>query len=115
MDLLLSDGDICLDARGCEVKAQGTDELIQQALIRLCTRRGSFALNPSLGSTLYTLRGLRGERLSSAVFACCQQALAPIAGISLEKTDCRLTIDGGLEIDLYLKADGENAVLSLNA
>ena len=55
MDELLQQGDLADDLCGGVKEIDGTDELIQRAMIRLTMPRGSFPYNEELGSGLAQL------------------------------------------------------------
>ncbi len=113
MDTLLKDGDFFLDERGRPVAVQGVDELIQRALLRLTTKKGAFALDTALGSELYRLRGSSGEQLTALARGYVEQALLPVNGLSVEGVACSPTPEGGVQLDVYLRASGAQSLVSL--
>lgn len=113
MDTLIKDGDFCLDGRGRPVVLEGVDELVQQALLRLTTKKGAFALDTTLGSELYRLRGCGRERMAALAQGYVEQALLPINGLSVEGVQCAFTPEGGVKLDVYLKANGAQSLVSL--
>lgn len=94
MDTLLVGGDHCTDARGLPIKIDGDRETVQRALIRLSVRRGALPAEPGLGSELYKLRGARGELLDRLALSYVQEALAPMAGVSVEKVGVERSGEG---------------------
>ena len=113
MDTLLKDGDFYLDERGCPVKIEGANELVQQAVLRLTTRKGAFALDKSLGSELYRLRACGKEKLASLAEAYVAQAVLPVNGLELQKVQCEATAQGVLRLDVYIKLLGEESLITL--
>lgn len=85
MDTLLVGGDHFLDGRGLPVTLSGSAELIQRALLRLSIKRGSFVLDPTLGSELHRLRGTQTEVMERLALSYAQEALATMPGVSVSR------------------------------
>ncbi len=105
MDTYLQYGDHGLSGRGMPYSISGTAELLQRAWIRLIVKRGSFSLDPTLGSDLYKLKRTGTAQLEQAALACVQQALYPIKALTVEGIQCsydsqadRLTIQLELRV-----------------
>lgn len=108
MDTLLTNGDYALDERGFPARVSGIEELAQQAVLRLTTKRGAFALDAALGSELYRLRG---RDISAAAERCVAQALVPVAGLAVESISCEALGEGGARLDIRLSASGGETVV----
>lgn len=89
MDTLLVNGDHGLDSRGLPAVVTGDRELIQRALVRLSVRKGSLGGAPTLGSELHRLRGARAEHLDRLALSYVQEALAAMAGVTVESVAVR--------------------------
>lgn len=91
MDLLLDfeKRDHAQTLQGWPTPITGEEELAQRLRLRLTLRRGSFRLDPELGSRLYALP--RGDREGMERFArdAIEEALAPMPEVRLEGLDCR--------------------------
>ncbi len=91
MDLLLDlEGrDQAQTPQGWPVPVTGAEEMAQRVRLRLTVRRGSFRLDPELGSRLYAMP--RGEAAVMERFAreAIEEALAPLTGVRLEEVSCR--------------------------
>lgn len=74
--------------RGLPQLVGGAEELIQRALIRLTVRRGSFALDPGLGSELNTLRAAGQKNLDDAAANLVRQALLPLPEVEATRVRC---------------------------
>ena len=115
MDTLLAGGDHSTDARGLPRRITGTQELIQRALIRLQVKKGSFALDPSLGSELHKLRRSGSETNNRLAMGYVQEALAPLQGVSVESVRCSLSGSEDLLVTVELLARGESVLLEVTA
>lgn len=72
-----------MDSRGIPVAIGGDRELIQRALMRLTIKKGSFGLDPGLGSELYRLASVRGGDLARVALSYAQEALLPMPEVSV--------------------------------
>ncbi|SDN83000.1 hypothetical protein [Acetanaerobacterium elongatum] len=113
MDTLIQNGDFALDDRGFLKTVQATDELLQQALLRLTARKGAFALDKELGSELYKLRGGNRQRLNDVARGYVKQALLPISGLTVEDVQCAYTAEGAARLDVTLRVNDTQSVVSL--
>ena len=75
--------------QGWAIPITGAEEIAQRIRLRLCIRRGSFALDPDLGSRLYSLPRGDGAMMEAAARAIIEEALAPMAGVRLAEVRCR--------------------------
>ena len=110
MTILLKDGDYALDGQGRILEADGTQALLQQALIRLQARKGRFPLDETLGSELYRLDLNRAEL--SDIEPLVREALAPIKGLRL--TGLNRSVQGDGRLTLALQFEGTELALTLS-
>ncbi len=89
MDTLLRDGKPATDLCGLPIAVSGEEELVQRCLIRLVTRRGSFAPDPTLGSRLRSLPKASPEVLQGLAAACVREALEDMPYVSVTELSCR--------------------------
>lgn len=92
-DTLICDGDYVTDADGLP-KDASENTLLQMMYICLAVKKGSFCLDPMLGSELYTLRGMTPDEQKLRVVPICAEALERIEGLLL--TGVRITETDGL-------------------
>ena len=105
-------GDYCPDGRGGVVRGEGAFALLNEALIRLTCRRGSFPLLPELGSRLYLLPA---EKPSARNMAARQYAAEALAGMDVTVTDAAVTpLDGGVHVQVLLASGGREMTLEVN-
>lgn len=109
----LNDGDYCFDARGFLVEVEGAEEIMEQAMIRLRARKGSYPLNPELGSELYRLDLNRADE--TQIEMAVAEALAPMAEVELTGIEKGTGGEGRLLLTIYLRIKGEDALLELQS
>lgn len=114
MDTLLQNGDMGCGANGLPRTVTGAEELIQRAIIRLTVRRGSFALDPALGSELYKLGACANASLAATAENFVRQALLPLATITVNEVRCVRTHDR-LRLQIELNIGGEPKYLEVDA
>lgn len=75
--------------QGWPIPIQGVEEIAQRLTLRLTVRRGSFRLDPELGSRLYAMP--RGDKEQMERFArdAIEEALIGMPEVRLEELDCR--------------------------
>lgn len=83
MDTQIKDGDFVLDGRGRPVVVTGLKEILQQIMIRLTVKKGSFVYNPNLGSDLYKLYQYSSD-LESQAFLMVHEAISDMEDVFLE-------------------------------
>ena len=88
MDTLLQKGDQALDPRGLPRTVEGSGELAQRAMIRLCVPRGRFAPDPTLGSQLYRLPRASAAQMEALAEEYVREALAPMGEARLLSLRC---------------------------
>lgn len=106
MDTLIASGDHAVDGRGLPVAVDGIRELVQRAMIRLAVKKGSFALDPGLGSELYRLGGERRDTRDRVALSYVQEALAPLKELRVEAVRCRQPDSQRLTVEVDLAATG---------
>lgn len=112
MTTKLTHGDYQSDTRGNLIQIDGTQEIAQQAMIRLTIPKGSFAYNPELGSELHTVDLNQCD--DNLLYAMVCDALAPIP--SLDVVSVKRTISeerDTLIITIEAKISGKDTILSL--
>ena len=95
MDLKLDfeNRDLAKTPSGWPIPIEGVEEAAQRLRLRLTLRRGSFRLDPELGSRLYALpRGDR-ERMERFAREAVEEALSPMPEMRLENLGCRYDPD----------------------
>ena len=112
MELMVRDGDYVSNETGGYRRAEGSDELLQRVLFRLCARRGAFPLLPELGSELYRLGQEKAAGRLSAARQYVAQALAeePVAVDSVELSPAG---QGRMDVTVRLSAQGETLQVTL--
>ena len=93
MDTALNNGEFLLDGRGRPVQISGVQEILQQVLIKLTLKKGSFIYDPNLGSELYTLQSTKGNLQANALMVV-KEALKDMPAVVVENVNVELTNDG---------------------
>lgn len=107
MDTALSNGDFLCDSRGFPVQISGNDELLQQALIRISVRNGSFAYNRNLGSELYKLN-IYSENVADKAKVLIEEALNDMKNVLVKDVFAELSEDEtNLILNITLALNGE--------
>lgn len=113
MDTLLYNGDFAIDGRGYPIPCTGAQELLQQALIRLTVRRGSFAYDPTLGSRLFSLKSTGGN-LEARALELIKEALLDLPELTPVGVEARLENNGeNLCLTVLLQANGQRVQLEV--
>ncbi len=108
MDTALNNGDLFLDKTTGSFKTiSGAAELLQRAMISLTVRKGSFYLDPSLGSELYKLRRTPKASLESEAARLVREALLPLPEVTVNSLTCSVIDRDKLWLTLELSASGE--------
>jgi hypothetical protein len=113
MDTKLLNRDIDTTARGLPFLIGGERELLQRAFIRLTVRKGSFPLDPSLGSELYRLRGVTCGSIYDAALAYARECLITEEYVTADSVT--VTTDreqGKLRLDFKLTVSGRKGGIS---
>lgn len=110
MELKIRDGDYVHDGRGGFVTVQGTDKLLQRALLKLTARRGLFPFMENFGSRLWQLGRVEpGARRAAAI----QYAAEALEGEPLTVTDVIMEDGGDGVLRLRVILQGEDGVHDL--
>ena len=80
MDTMLQNGDFVRGRGGLPKAIGGTEEQIQRALIRLTVKKGSFPLDPELGSQLHLLRDAKRAHWEEQALLYAKEALEKMPG-----------------------------------
>lgn len=83
MDTALKDGDFLCDARGFPAEVDGVNEILQQIMIRLTVKKGSFAYDRTLGSELHTLDA-SDENIENRAIVLVKEALHEVSGTTVK-------------------------------
>lgn len=109
MDTILKNGDFALNDLGYPKTAQGSEALLQRAVLRLCIPQGSFDYDELLGSCLPSMKG-KDEELAVTL---ARAALAPLPEAQVISTrveeDCiwvALCIDDNM-YEIEVKRNGD--------
>jgi len=114
MDTMLANGDHAVDGRGIPISVTGTREIIQRALIRLGTKKGTFKYDLEFGSELFKLsRYSSGER-DRVAMSFVKEALAPVRGFQVEAVSCTLREGDIMEINIDAVINGESYSLEVS-
>lgn len=112
MTPILRNGDYCFDERGRLLEAEGNEELMEQAIIRLKAKKGCFPLDPSLGSDLWRIDLHRAEL--SDIEPIIIEALAPMPEVRYTGAETHVEQDTGrLILTVYLSINGSDGVVEL--
>lgn len=95
MDLKLDfeNRDLARSPQGWPVPIEGAEEAAQRLLLRLTMRRGSFRLDPELGSRLYAMPRGDGGRMERFAREAVEEALSDMPEARLEELSCRYDAD----------------------
>lgn len=114
MDTLLENGDFAVDPRGIPRQAEGLEELLQRAKIRLTVPKGAFDYDPELGSRLNTLE-LSGSDLDARALELAQEALAALPAVQAESARVAAAPEGAsVRVQLQTSAGSGEAEIVLN-
>ena len=118
MDLLLNfeKQDLAQTLQGWPIPIEGVEEAAQRLRLRLMTRRGSFRLDPELGSRLYAMPRGDAERMERFAREAIEEALSSMPEMRLEGLSCRYDPDGDRAfVDCRFLWRGQNIDLALEA
>lgn len=118
MDLLLDfeNRDLAKTPQNWPLPIEGAEEAAQRLRLRLMIPRGSFRLDPELGSRLYAMPRGDPEMMERFAREAIEEALSPMPEVRLERLSCRYDPDEdtarldclfvwrGQEIDLTVSA-----------
>lgn len=91
MDLKLDfeERDHARGPQGWPIPIEGVEEAAQRLTLRLTMRRGSFRLDPELGSRLYAMPRGDSGRMERFAREAVEEALADMPEVRLEELSCR--------------------------
>lgn len=105
MDTAINNGDFLLNSNSRPYLISQPEEIIQQVLIRLTVKKGSFIYDPSLGSKLYTLKSSHGN-IKNRVLSIVREALSPIPHVVVDNVDVSLNDDGeSLDLKVFMSIE----------
>lgn len=96
MDTAINNGDFLIDSRNRPFLISDKEEILQQVLIRLTVKKGSFIYDPNLGSRLYEVNSFRGD-IKNKVLSIVKEAVSPIAKVVVDDIEL---INNGENINL---------------
>ena len=102
MDTLLQDGEFFINERGYPETLEGLELLMQQIRIRLTVQKGSFVLNPSLGSRMSTLDFSDIQKAAAQAKSFAEEALADLGFVLVDQSGVSRLESGHYQINLFL-------------
>ena len=114
MELRLENGDYVPAANGELARVEGSEAVLQRALMRLQARRGGFAALPDYGSRLYTLCRLKPGERAAAARAYAVEALASEPEVELGEVRYAEDGDGGALLEIELVCSGRKSALNIS-
>lgn len=104
MELKLVNGKYSASKLGGFETVGGDEELIQRIEMKLCARRGGFALMPEYGSRLYLLANMHASQREASARQYIAEALADEPGVRLEALDIACVGEDGLHLTMEFSA-----------
>ncbi|MBQ2944276.1 MAG: hypothetical protein IJD93_06280 [Ruminococcus sp.] len=98
MDIKIKDGDMVLDSTGAPVKIEGTEEILQQIVMRITAKKGGFIYNKEMGTEAVT--DVSGDRECRRLEVILQEAVADMEDISLRLDCASQLVDGRILAEL---------------
>lgn len=86
--------DLAQSIQGWPVPITGEEEQAQRIRLRLMIPKGSFRLDPELGSRLYRLPRGTGSQMEEYARGAIEEALSPMPGVRLTGLSCRYDPQG---------------------
>lgn len=102
MDTMLRGGDHVVGTQGVLLSVTGQEELLQRAMLRLSIPRGSFPLDPLLGSEFFRLGQLTPPARNRAALSYAKEALASLPQVEVRAVDCQQPAPETLALTLSL-------------
>lgn len=107
MELKLQNGKYAASSAGGFETVSGAVELAQRVEMKLCARRGGFALMPEFGSRLHLLPKVHASQREAAARQYIAEALADEPEIQLERLELSSAGEDGLHLSMsFLGASG---------
>lgn len=113
MELKIRDGQYVPGASGALETVDGTDEIVQRALMRLVSRRGGFAPEPEYGSRLHTLCRMKPGQRAAAAQQFVREALAPERELAVRSVEYIPGADGAAVVRVSLAVGEAETLLSV--
>lgn len=106
-ELKLQNGKYAASRYGGFETVCGNEELAQRVEMKLCARRGGFALMPEFGSRLYLLPKVQPSQREAAARQYIAEALAGETGLRLESLELYPAGEDGVRLSMVFSgADG---------
>lgn len=100
MDIKIEDGDMVLDKTGAAVCVTDSEEVFQQALFILSTKKGAFIYNKDMGVEAVT--SACTERSLKEIESKLKEAVMEIAGLGVFLQSAEELIDGRVKVLVIL-------------
>lgn len=111
MDAKIKDGDMVLDSTGEPVMISGTEEMLQQVVMRITACKGGFIYNKEMGAEAVT--DVSGEKECRKLEVILQEAVADMENISLSLDCASQLVDGKVLAELTVVCNGESLPLEV--
>lgn len=111
-DTLLHNGDFVRNPFGHPVTLNGYNELLQQILIRLSIKKGSFELDKELGSNIYRLKSANSTILNNEALIYAREALMAMENIQVISADVEMLNTDSAIVTVRVKLDDATADVS---
>lgn len=112
MPTKIIDGEYAINSHGCFIEADNIDEILQRALAYLKIRRGSFSLDPQLGSELFTLdMSTATEDTLKAYISEALSSIPEIEVMDIQRNQNKP--DNALSITVYVKVGNQKKQFNL--
>ena len=95
MDVIIKNGDVCVDNSGNYVMIDGFDEVVQQVLIKITSEKGSFIYDRNLGSECALSKTLSDKPDIKVLEMLINESLAHMEDVYVKLTDAYFS-DGKL-------------------
>ncbi len=105
MDVLIKDGDMCLDFTGNPVYAEGARELIQRMHLCIATEKGGFIYDKDFGC--HRVEDISTPRGKKQLEARLRVAIMPMGGVELELEGATYSQDGRVIAAVTLRSPYE--------
>lgn len=92
----------------------GIEEIVQQIIFRLTIPKGSFDLDPQLGSDIRSLRNVSSKEINQMAFTLVEQAIMPMDINSiLKEVECTSNGEGALDINISLDINSKDVYMEV--
>ena len=105
MDIKIKDGDMVLDSTGDPVRIEGTEEILQQIVMRITACKGGFIYNKEMGTEAVT--DVSGEKECRKLEVILQEAVADMENVSLSLDCASQLVDGKVLAELTVTCNEE--------